>query len=66
MQEEPANQGAWSFVALNLLEQLGGRAAAARPASPPGGSASPASRVRPQLHEAAAARPIVAGGASRA
>ncbi|WP_335985973.1 multifunctional oxoglutarate decarboxylase/oxoglutarate dehydrogenase thiamine pyrophosphate-binding subunit/dihydrolipoyllysine-residue succinyltransferase subunit [Glycomyces sp. MUSA5-2] len=24
VQEEPANQGAWSFIALNLLEQLGG------------------------------------------
>ena len=39
MQEEPANQGAWSFVALNLLEHLDGvrlrrisRPAAAAPA----------------------------------
>src|SRR4029453_15003195 len=24
VQEEPANQGAWSFMALNLLEQLDG------------------------------------------
>ena len=24
VQEEPANQGAWSHIALNLLEQLGG------------------------------------------
>jgi multifunctional 2-oxoglutarate metabolism enzyme len=39
VQEEPANQGAWSFVALNLLEHLDGvrmrrisRPAAAAPA----------------------------------
>ena len=39
VQEEPANQGAWSFIALNLLEHLGGvalrrisRPAAAAPA----------------------------------
>ena len=39
MQEEPANQGAWSFVALNLVEHLDGvrlrrisRPAAAAPA----------------------------------
>ena len=39
VQEEPANQGAWSFVALNLLEHLEGvrlrrisRPAAAAPA----------------------------------
>ena len=25
VQEEPANQGAWSFIALNLTEHLGGR-----------------------------------------
>ena len=25
VQEEPANQGAWPFIALNLLEHLGGR-----------------------------------------
>ena len=24
VQDEPANQGAWSFIALNLLEQLNG------------------------------------------
>ena len=29
VQEEPANQGAWSFIALNLLEHLDGRPAAA-------------------------------------
>ena len=34
VQEEPANQGAWSFVALNLLEHLDGRTAA--PDLPPG------------------------------
>ncbi len=35
VQEEPANQGAWSFIALNLLEHLGGRAACAgSPARP--------------------------------
>jgi 2-oxoglutarate dehydrogenase E1 component len=39
VQEEPANQGAWSFITLNLLEHLGGvsllrisRPAAAAPA----------------------------------
>jgi len=39
VQEEPANQGGWSFVALNLLEHLDGvrlrrisRPAAAAPA----------------------------------
>jgi 2-oxoglutarate dehydrogenase E1 component len=39
VQEEPANQGAWSFIALNLVEQLDGvpvrrvsRPAAAAPA----------------------------------
>jgi 2-oxoglutarate dehydrogenase E1 component len=39
VQEEPANQGAWSFIALNLLEHLDGvrlrrisRPAAAAPA----------------------------------
>ena len=39
MQEEPANQGAWTFIAMNLLPELGGitvrpvsRAAAAAPA----------------------------------
>ena len=42
VQEEPANQGAWSFVALNLLEHLEGvrlrrisRPAAAAPAVGP-------------------------------
>ena len=35
VQEEPANQGAWSFIALNLLEHLDGRPAA--PDLPPGG-----------------------------
>ncbi len=30
VQEEPANQGAWPFMALNLPEHLGGRRAAAR------------------------------------
>ena len=30
VQEEPANQGAWPFMALNLPEHLGGRPAAAR------------------------------------
>jgi 2-oxoglutarate dehydrogenase E1 component len=35
VQEEPANQGAWPFVALNLPEHLGGRALrrVSRPAS---------------------------------
>ena len=35
VQEEPANQGAWPFMALNLPEQLGGRAAAAGPRARP-------------------------------
>jgi multifunctional 2-oxoglutarate metabolism enzyme len=43
-QEEPANQGAWSFIALNLPEHLGGRpllrASRRASASPAVGSAS--------------------------
>ena len=49
VQEEPANQGAWSFIALNLLEHLDGRPAA--PDLPagrgrPGGRLAPAARRR--------------------
>src|SRR6201989_2503683 len=43
VQEEPANQGAWSFVALNLLEHLEGvrlrRISRPAAAAPAGGSA---------------------------
>jgi 2-oxoglutarate dehydrogenase E1 component len=48
VQEEPANQGPWSFVALHLPEHLGGRALhrASRPAS-----ASPAVGSH-EVHEA--------------
>jgi 2-oxoglutarate dehydrogenase E1 component len=40
VQEEPANQGGWPFMALNLPEHLGGRALlrASRPSSPAVGS----------------------------
>ena len=42
VQEEPANQGAWSFIALNLLEQLDGvpmrRVSRPAAAAPAGGS----------------------------
>ena len=35
VQEEPANQGAWTFVALNLLEHLDGSGCGGSPARPP-------------------------------
>jgi 2-oxoglutarate dehydrogenase E1 component len=42
VQEEPANQGAWSFIALNLLEHLDGvrlrRVSRPAAAAPSGGS----------------------------
>ena len=42
VQEEPANQGAWSFIALNLLEHLDGvrlrRISRPAAAAPAGGS----------------------------
>jgi 2-oxoglutarate decarboxylase len=61
VQEEPANQGAWSFVALNLLEHLEGvrlrrisRPAAAAPAV---GSAKMHDAEQSALVEAALPRP---------
>jgi 2-oxoglutarate decarboxylase len=61
VQEEPANQGAWSFVALNLLEHLEGvrlrrisRPAAAAPAV---GSAKMHDVEQAALIEAALPRP---------
>jgi 2-oxoglutarate decarboxylase len=61
VQEEPANQGAWSFVALNLLEHLEGvrlrrisRPAAAAPAV---GSAKLHDAEQAALTEAALPRP---------
>ncbi|GGN55002.1 alpha-ketoglutarate decarboxylase [Actinoplanes lobatus] len=61
VQEEPANQGAWSFVALNLLEHLEGvrlrrisRPAAAAPAV---GSAKMHDAEQAALVEAALPRP---------
>ncbi|WP_430640896.1 multifunctional oxoglutarate decarboxylase/oxoglutarate dehydrogenase thiamine pyrophosphate-binding subunit/dihydrolipoyllysine-residue succinyltransferase subunit [Couchioplanes caeruleus] len=61
VQEEPANQGAWSFVALNLLEHLEGvrlrrisRPAAAAPAV---GSAKMHEAEQSALVEAALPRP---------
>ncbi|MEV6814439.1 multifunctional oxoglutarate decarboxylase/oxoglutarate dehydrogenase thiamine pyrophosphate-binding subunit/dihydrolipoyllysine-residue succinyltransferase subunit [Micromonospora sp. NPDC051296] len=61
VQEEPANQGAWSFVALNLLEHLDGvrlrrisRSAAAAPAV---GSAKMHEVEQTALIEAALPRP---------
>ncbi|GIG97554.1 multifunctional oxoglutarate decarboxylase/oxoglutarate dehydrogenase thiamine pyrophosphate-binding subunit/dihydrolipoyllysine-residue succinyltransferase subunit [Plantactinospora mayteni] len=61
VQEEPANQGAWSFVALNLLEHLEGvrlrrisRPAAAAPAV---GSAKTHDAEQSALIEAALPRP---------
>jgi 2-oxoglutarate dehydrogenase E1 component len=61
VQEEPANQGAWSFIALNLLEHLDGvrlrrisRPAAAAPAA---GSARTHEAEQAALVEAALYRP---------
>ncbi|MBB4960150.1 2-oxoglutarate dehydrogenase E1 component [Micromonospora polyrhachis] len=61
VQEEPANQGAWSFVALNLLEHLDGvrlrrisRPAAAAPAA---GSVKTHDAEHAALIEAALPRP---------
>jgi 2-oxoglutarate dehydrogenase E1 component len=61
VQEEPANQGAWSFVALNLLEHLEGvrlrrisRPAAAAPAV---GSAKMHDAEQSALIEASLPRP---------
>ncbi len=43
VQEEPANQGAWPFMALNLPEHLGGRSLTrvSRPASSSPAAGSP-------------------------
>ena len=41
VQEEPANQGAWSFIAMNLLEHLGDVSSAGSRARPP--------RLRPSV-----------------
>lgn len=61
VQEEPANQGAWSFIALNLLEQFGGlrlrrvsRKAASAPAS---GSHNVHEREQEELIRAALVAP---------
>ena len=67
VQEEPANQGAWPFMALNLPEHLGGRPllrvsrrAAASPAvgstQRPRGAAARGGRHRVQLTSAGAHR----------
>ena len=57
MQEEPANQGGWPFMALNLTEHLGGRAlrVASRraSASPAVGSASVAEKQQREVVAAA-------------
>jgi 2-oxoglutarate decarboxylase len=61
VQEEPANQGAWSFIALNLIEHLGpvqlrriSRPAAAAPAT---GSAKVHESEQEAIIEAALPRP---------
>ncbi len=57
VQEEPANQGAWSFVALNLLEQLEGirlrRVSRKSSASPAAGSSKVHELEQSRLIEAA-------------
>lgn len=52
VQEEPANQGAWTFMAMNAVQHLGGRTL--RPVSRPA-SASPAvgSQKKHQAEQAA-------------
>ena len=64
VQEEPANQGAWSFVALNLLEHLEGvrlrRISRPSAAAPAGGSTKLHDVEQAALVEAALPRP---GGA---
>ncbi|HEX8631866.1 MAG TPA: multifunctional oxoglutarate decarboxylase/oxoglutarate dehydrogenase thiamine pyrophosphate-binding subunit/dihydrolipoyllysine-residue succinyltransferase subunit [Catenuloplanes sp.] len=61
VQEEPANQGAWSFVALNLLEHLDGvrlrRISRPAAAAPAGGSAKLHDAEQAALVEAALPRP---------
>ncbi|MDQ1657882.1 MAG: multifunctional 2-oxoglutarate metabolism enzyme, partial [Cryptosporangiaceae bacterium] len=58
VQEEPANQGAWSFMALNLLEQLGEgirlrRVSRKAAASPAAGSSKVHEQEQSMLIEAA-------------
>ena len=61
VQEEPANQGAWSFVALNLLEHLDGvrlrRISRPAAAAPAGGSTRSHDVEQAALMEAALPRP---------
>jgi 2-oxoglutarate dehydrogenase E1 component len=62
VQEEPANQGAWSFVALNLLEQLGEgvrlrRVSRKSSASPAAGSSKVHELEQSRLIEAALPAP---------
>ena len=60
VQEEPANQGAWSFIALNLLEHLDGiplrRVSRPAAAAPAGGSAKTHDAEQAALIEAALPR----------
>jgi multifunctional 2-oxoglutarate metabolism enzyme len=62
VQEEPANQGAWSFVALNLLEQLDGvalrRVSRKSSASPAAGSSKVHELEQSRLIEAALPKPV--------
>ncbi|MFZ0323902.1 MAG: multifunctional oxoglutarate decarboxylase/oxoglutarate dehydrogenase thiamine pyrophosphate-binding subunit/dihydrolipoyllysine-residue succinyltransferase subunit [Actinomycetes bacterium] len=56
VQEEPANQGAWPFMALNLAEALGHpltRVSRAASSAPAGGSAQSHEREQRELVEAA-------------
>jgi 2-oxoglutarate dehydrogenase E1 component len=61
VQEEPANQGAWSFIALNLLEHLDGvrlrRISRPEAAAPSAGSAKVHDAEQAALVEASLPRP---------
>jgi 2-oxoglutarate dehydrogenase E1 component len=61
VQEEPANQGAWSFIALNLLEHLDGvrlrRISRPAAAAPAGGSTRMHDAEQAALLEASLPRP---------
>jgi len=61
VQEEPANQGAWTFIALNLLEQLDGipmrRVSRPAAAAPAGGSSKTHDAEQAAIVEAALPRP---------
>jgi 2-oxoglutarate decarboxylase len=61
VQEEPANQGAWTFIALNLLEHLDGvrlrRISRPAAAAPAGGSTRMHDAEQAALIEAALPRP---------